>query len=126
LVWLRDLFHFCLPSELEYTLSAIKTKGWQEQVRTSTTEKRFIPLNTCQLPEENRLMIVVENGPDRFVCAGPVLSHYEIAVLGDPHRLTDEEWRGVLANHFPSDVDLGRIEGLSPPLWTRSYLVPAQ
>src|SRR5439155_9846393 len=69
----------------------------------------------------NLLMIAVENGPDHFLCAGPVLSHYEVAVLGSPRRLSDEEWRGVLANNFPSDVDSRRMEGLSPPVWTRSY-----
>ena len=74
----------------------------------------------------NLLMIAVDNGPDRFVCAGPVLSHYEIAVLGAPRRLSDEEWRGIIANNFPSDLGARRIEGLSPPVWTRSYLLPAQ
>jgi hypothetical protein len=74
----------------------------------------------------NLLMIAVDNGPDRFVCAGPVLSHYEFEVIGDPRRLNDEEWRGVIANNFPSDVPASRFEGLAPPVWTRGYLVPAQ
>jgi hypothetical protein len=72
----------------------------------------------------NMLMIAVDNGPDRFVCAGPVLSHYELEVIGNPRRLSDEEWRGVLQNNFPIDVPAGRIEGLATPVWTQSYLVP--
>ena len=81
----------------------------------------------------NLLMLAVDNGTDRFVCAGPVLSHYEFEVIGDPRRISDEEWRGpgswggygILQNNFPADVPASRIEGLAPPEWTRSYLVPA-
>jgi hypothetical protein len=73
----------------------------------------------------NLLMMAVENGPDRFVCAGPVLSHYEFEVLGEPRRISDEEWRGILQNSFPSDVEASRLEGLPPPAWTKSYLAPA-
>ena len=38
------------------------------------------------------LLIAVDNGPDRMVFAGPVLSHYEFT---KPYgtRLTDELWR---------------------------------
>jgi len=84
----------------------------------------------------NLLMIAVDNGPDRFVCAGPVLSHYEFEVVGEPRRISDEEWRGVgargsnppgiLDNNFPPDMSASLIEGVTPPVWTRSYLVPAQ
>ena len=31
-----------------------------------------------------------------------------------------------LDGRFPTDVSASRIEGLSPPVWTRSYLVQAQ
>jgi len=79
----------------------------------------------------NLLMVAVDNGSDRFICAGPVLSHYEFEVLGPPRRISDEEWRGggpsatsILDNRFPSDVDRNQIEGLVPPVWTQSYLVP--
>ena len=44
----------------------------------------------------NLLMFAVDNGADRFICAGPVLSHYEFEVLGDPRRLDDNEWQQVL------------------------------
>lgn len=76
----------------------------------------------------NLLMLAVDNGDDRFVCAGPVLSHYEFEVLGSPRRLSDEEWAGngkrtgILDGNFPNDVPSSRIEGLKPPVWTEGYL----
>jgi hypothetical protein len=61
----------------------------------------------------NLLLIAVDNGPDRMVYAGPVLSHYEFEMPG-LNRLTDEQWKAnVLAGLKPL-----------PPPWTRSYLVP--
>ncbi len=53
-------------------------------------------------------------GGNRTVYAGPVLSHYEWQTAIDV-RLTDEDWRGILANG-------GRP---AQPDWTVSYLVPA-
>lgn len=79
----------------------------------------------------NLLMIAVDLGAERFVCAGPVLSHYEFEVLGAPRRLSDLEWggdggwgAGILDGTFPDDVPPSRIEGLAPPVWTQGYLVP--
>ena len=89
----------------------------------------------------NLLMIAVDNGHDRFICAGPVLSHYEFEVTGSPRRISDSEWRigggngggpfgggpttpPVLDGGSPPDVDRSRIEGVAPPRWTRGYLVP--
>lgn len=75
----------------------------------------------------NLLLLAVENGGDRFVCAGPVLSHYEFEITGDPHRLNDEEWQTLVKSqylHFPADTEPARFEGLTPPQWTRGYLVP--
>jgi hypothetical protein len=72
----------------------------------------------------NLLLIAVDNGADRFICAGPVLSHYEIEVIGAPRRLTDDEWDGILDGNFPSDVAPSQVEGLAPPIWTTGYLVP--
>jgi hypothetical protein len=72
----------------------------------------------------NLLMLAVDNGPDCFICAGPVLSHYEFEVTVNPRRLSDEEWRGVLGGSFPPDLEPKRLEGLQPPPWTRSYLAP--
>lgn len=72
----------------------------------------------------NLLLIAVDNGPDHFICAGPVLSHYELEVIGPPRRLTDNEWIDILEGNFPADVDPSQVEGLAPPLWTESYLVP--
>src|SRR5262249_26535549 len=74
----------------------------------------------------NLLMIAVDNGADHFVCAGPVLSHYEFEVIGAPRRISDEEWQAIRLGNFPDDVPQGSVEGLAPPVWTRSYLVPAQ
>jgi hypothetical protein len=77
----------------------------------------------------NLLLIAVDNGADRFICAGPVLSHYEFEVIGAPRRLTDDEWGwsdggGILGGYFPADVDPSQVEGLAPPIWTTGYLVP--
>jgi hypothetical protein len=72
----------------------------------------------------NLLLIAVDNGADRFICAGPVLSHYELEVIGAPLRLTDDEWAGILEGEFPSDVAPSQVEGLAPPFWTTGYLVP--
>jgi hypothetical protein len=60
---------------------------------------------------------------DRFICAGPVLSHYEIEVMGAPRRLDDAEWQSILDGNFPPDVSADGIEGLRPPVWTQGYLV---
>jgi hypothetical protein len=59
------------------------------------------------------LMIAVDNGPDRMVYAGPVLSHYEFEMPGTT-RMTDAQWKANLrAGQKPPSPD-----------WTRSYLVP--
>jgi hypothetical protein len=59
------------------------------------------------------LMIAVDNGPDRMVYAGPVLSHYEFEMPADT-RMTDAQWKANLrAGQKPPSTD-----------WTRSYLVP--
>jgi hypothetical protein len=72
----------------------------------------------------NLLMIAVENGGDRMVFAGPVLSHYEFEVTGSPRRLNDDEWKAMQRQQFPTDVESTRVEGLVPPPWTSGYLVP--
>jgi hypothetical protein len=73
----------------------------------------------------NLLMMAVDNGSDHFICAGPVLSHYELEVTGDPVRLSDADWQGIISPFFssPPAVPLSGIEGLAPPLWTQGYLV---
>jgi hypothetical protein len=78
------------------------------------------------------LMLAVDNGDDRFICAGPVLSHFEFEVIGAPRRISDAEWGGdgfwgppgILEGEMPPGVSTNSIEGLKPPVWTRSYLVP--
>jgi Protein of unknown function (DUF3160) len=59
------------------------------------------------------LLIAVDNGKDRMIYAGPVLSHYEFEVPG-VSRKSDSEWQQDLA------------KGQAPPRpgWTRTYLVP--
>jgi len=61
----------------------------------------------------NLLMIAVDNGSDKMVFAGPVLSHYEFE-KPSLERMTDREWKLQILN-----------EGTPPPPeWTSSYLVP--
>jgi hypothetical protein len=57
-------------------------------------------------------MIALDNGSDRMVYAGPVLSQYEFEVPGTT-RLTDAEWQAQLQSSEQP-----------PPDWTSSYLVP--
>jgi len=59
------------------------------------------------------LLIAIDNGKDRMVYAGPVLSHYEFEMTGTV-RKADSEWRQDLgANRLPPR-----------PEWTLGYLVP--
>jgi hypothetical protein len=60
----------------------------------------------------NLLMIAVDNGPDRRVYAGPVMSQYEFEMEGTT-RLTDTNWASQL-----------QAAEQPPPDWTSSYLVP--
>lgn len=62
----------------------------------------------------NMMLIAIDNGADRTVYAGPVLSHYEFE-QPFPKRLTDEEWKAKITS--PANTP-------PPPEWTRSYLVP--
>jgi len=60
------------------------------------------------------LLIAVDNGADRMVYAGPVLSHYEFEQPANT-RMTDAQWKSNLrGGQKPSSPD-----------WTRSYLVPS-
>jgi hypothetical protein len=60
------------------------------------------------------VLIAVDNGADRMVFAGPVLSHYEFEMPG-VSRKADSEWK--------TDLSTGRTP--PRPEWTRGYLVPA-
>lgn len=59
------------------------------------------------------LLVAIDNGKDKMVYAGPLLSHYEFEMPGMT-RKADSEWKKDLA------------DGKSPPrpAWTKSYLVP--
>lgn len=59
------------------------------------------------------MLIAIDNGKDRMVYAGPVLSHYEFEMTGIV-RKADSEWR--------QDLSAGRLP--PRPQWTRGYLVP--
>jgi hypothetical protein len=61
------------------------------------------------------LMIAVDNGKDKMVYAGPVLSHYEFEMPGIT-RKADSEWRAA--------VNAGKLP--PRPEWTRGYLVPGE
>jgi hypothetical protein len=66
------------------------------------------------------LLIAVDNGPDRMVYAGPVMSHYEFIVPGPTlKRLSDSERRSDFG-WWPAFDGPKRPR----PEWTRSYLVP--
>ncbi len=58
------------------------------------------------------MLVAIDNGADKMVYAGPMLSHYEFIKPGPTLiRLTDSQWYPP----FPPR-----------PEWTRAYLVPAQ
>jgi len=58
------------------------------------------------------LMLAVDNGEDKMVYAGPVLSHYEFEMPG-VSRKSDSEWQqDILKGNLPPRPD-----------WTNSYLV---
>jgi hypothetical protein len=59
------------------------------------------------------LVIAVDNGKDRMVYAGPVLSHYEFEMPAST-RKSDREWR----------QDLRKEKSPARPEWTRCYCVP--
>ncbi len=60
------------------------------------------------------MLIAIDNGKDRMVYAGPVLSHYEFEMTGTV-RKADSEWR--------KDLSAGKLP--PRPQWTRGYLVPS-
>ena len=61
------------------------------------------------------LMIAVDNGENKMVYAGPVLSHYEFEIPG-VSRLSDSEWL--------NDIEINQVP--PRPDWTKSYLVPKE
>jgi hypothetical protein len=67
------------------------------------------------------MMVAIDNGSDRMIYAGPVMTHYELEVIGEPRRLSDTEWKDILLLSRPPPQP---VEGLSQPPWTKGYLVP--
>lgn len=82
----------------------------------------------------NLLLIAVNNGPDRCVYAGPVMSHFEFPVVGSPQRLSDTDWQIRLAKAGLADPSIPEMRpyasnndwsGVPPsPEWTAPFLVP--
>ncbi|MCP5520594.1 MAG: DUF3160 domain-containing protein [Verrucomicrobiales bacterium] len=59
------------------------------------------------------LLMAVQWGDQRFVAAGPVISHYEFELVGAPRRMSDGEWhQAVYQQEQPAAAP-----------WTGSYLV---
>ncbi len=124
--WYPNLFYRTLSWDFYYFDSMYGSAAYDALVADVHTD---VPCGDCGDPGSvlhqgvgrvNLLMIAIERGSDRFICAGPVSSHYEFEVIGEPRRLSDEEWRSVLEKEVPATS----IEGIQPPAWTRSYLVP--
>jgi hypothetical protein len=61
------------------------------------------------------LLIAIDNGKDRMVYGGPVLSHYEFEMPG-VGRKSDSEWR--------KEIRDGKLP--PRPSWTKTYLVPGE
>lgn len=59
------------------------------------------------------MLVAIDNGKDKMVYAGPVLSHYEFEMPGLT-RKSDSEWR--------KDIREGKLP--PRPEWTKGYLVP--
>jgi hypothetical protein len=59
------------------------------------------------------LIVAIDRGEERFLCAGPMFSHYEFT-RPKFERLTDTEWKALL----------DRRQGPDRPEWTRAYFAP--
>ncbi len=115
--WYPDLFYKNIFQWLEYDQDEGSDK-WDAMVTDVQTDPYDAAINDpgAVLHEAvgnvNLIMIAVDNGLDRMVYAGPVLSHYEFEVSGST-RLTDADWQAQLQSAQQP-----------PPEWTSSYLVP--
>ena len=58
----------------------------------------------------NLLLMAIDNGPDRMVYAGPVLSHYEFELTGFD-RMTDQQWK---ANVLDGKTSATRVDEVIP------------
>lgn len=61
------------------------------------------------------MLIAIDNGKDKMVYGGPVLSHYEFEMPG-VSRKSDSEWR--------KQINEGKLP--PRPEWTREYLIPGE
>ncbi len=92
---------------------------WDALVADVHTDVPAIPLGDpgCVLTQGigniDLLLIAIDNGKDKMVYAGPLLSHYEFEMPGVT-RKADSEWK--------KDILDGKLP--ARPEWTKRYLVP--
>ena len=145
-----------LPSNFRRTRRRRRSRKWKASSSSSMGASKWDALVTdvhtdvpclegCNPPDPGSvlhegigrihlLMVAINNGTDRRVYAGPVMSHYEFELVGPPQRLTDPEWHerwskagfGIWPGAQDSVIAFSRDwSGIPPqPDWTRSYLVP--
>jgi hypothetical protein len=76
------------------------------------------------------MMVAINNGDEKCVYAGPVLSHYEFEISGAPKRLSDPEWKaswnkaGFDAWFYNNSWARDWSEIPAHPKWTQGYLAP--
>jgi hypothetical protein len=119
----------------QFSAGALK---WDALVTDVHTD---VPCSDCDIPDPGSvlhqavgnvhlLMIAINNGSDRCVYAGPVLSHYEFEILGSPKRMSDPEWKDAWtkAGFGPwryNRSGVGDWSGIpQQPDWTEGYLAP--
>lgn len=144
--WYPTIFyHSSYAQSQQLTFDAVYgAVNWDALITDVHTD---VPCEVCRDPgsvlhealgNANLLLIAVNNGTDRCVYAGPVMSHFEfpvIGVTGSPTRLTDQDWRIRMARaglSASSDGSLAPYRGNDPsqmpppPDWTSGYLVPKE
>ncbi|MGZ5566060.1 MAG: DUF3160 domain-containing protein [Limisphaerales bacterium] len=117
--WYPSLFYKNVYQTNPYqlTLGAGKWDALVTDVHTDPADP-FLTHDPGAVIEEavgnvHTMLIAVDNGIDRMIYAGPVLSHYEFEVP-PPTRKTDADWKATLKTSTKPPS----------PDWTSSYLVP--
>jgi hypothetical protein len=134
--WFPRLFYRPLPYLGLHNYTMIPEVYFQETFGANASDRVVVDVHT-DVPSlgdpggvlhqgvgtPNMMLVAIDNGPDRMIYAGPVLSHYEFEIVGEPYRMTDFEWEEILMRDF-RNIGGREIQGVAPPEWTRSYLVP--
>ena len=115
--WYPQLFYDSVYStwDFDWTLGSEKWDALVTDVQTDPPDDQINDPGAIlheAVGSVNLLMVAVDNGTNRMIYAGPVLSQYEFEVSGTT-RLTDAEWQAQLESAEQP-----------PPDWTQSYLVP--